>query len=224
MTAATRAAVIARIADVLAERRLDHPLRVAVDGVTAAGKTTLADELASAVRARGRAVLRVSMDGFHNPRVHRYRQGRDSAAGYYQDAYNFGALATAVLVPLGPGGDRRYRARVHDLASDKPVDDDPVQAPPDAVLIVDGSFLQRAELDGLWDEVVFVDTAFSIARARAVLRDTPQFDSATAVEQVYERRYHAASRLYLAEYAPVDRATFVIGNDNLDAPVLRRGG
>ncbi|MFC5103236.1 hypothetical protein [Kibdelosporangium philippinense] len=52
------------------------------------------------------------------------------------------------------------RNRVIDLASDQQIDEPPVQAPPDAILIVDGSFLQRGELAGLWDDVVFVDTDF----------------------------------------------------------------
>lgn len=138
VTAEPRRRVLDRIADHLVARRLGHPLRVAVDGVTAAGKATLAREVAAAVDARGRHGIHLSMDGFHHPRAHRHRQGRDSAAGYYADAYDFPTFARTVLDPLGPGGDRRYRER-----------------------IVDGSFLQR-EL--AWDEVVFVDTAFAVAR------------------------------------------------------------
>lgn len=161
VTAEPRRRVLDRIADHLVARRLGHPLRVAVDGVTAAGKTTLARELAAAVDARGRHGIHLSMDGFHHPRAHRHRQGRDSAAGYYADAYDFPTFARTVLDPLGPGGDRRYRERIIDLASDTPVDEPPVTAARDAVLIVDGSFLQR---DLAWDEVVFVDTAFAVAR------------------------------------------------------------
>ena len=49
-----------------------HPIRVAIDGVDAAGKTTLADELVSPVRALGRTVIRASVDDFYNPREIRY--------------------------------------------------------------------------------------------------------------------------------------------------------
>lgn len=76
---------VARLLDV----PIDHPLRVAVDGVTASGKTTFANELGDAVRALGRPCVRVSMDGFHNPRATRYRKGRESPDGYYDDAYDF---------------------------------------------------------------------------------------------------------------------------------------
>ncbi|MEU9128418.1 uridylate kinase [Kitasatospora sp. NPDC048540] len=218
----TRDQVIGRIADHLATRRPGHPLRVAVDGITAAGKTTLARALAAAVSDRGRAAIHLSMDGFHHPRAHRHRQGRDSAIGYYQDAYDFPAFARHVLVPLGPGGDRRYRSRIIDLSTDRAIDEPPATAPVDAVLVVDGSFLQRGELAGLWDEVVFTDTGFPVARRRGTRRDTELMGSLAQAERAFDNRYHAACRRYLAEADPVAHATIVVGNDDLDHPVLRR--
>ena len=62
--------------DRIEARTGERPLRVAVDGITAAGKTTFADQLSVALAAVGVQVIRVSMDGFHNPRSVRYRQGR----------------------------------------------------------------------------------------------------------------------------------------------------
>jgi adenylylsulfate kinase-like enzyme len=49
-----RTDVIGRSADRLAHATFGHPTRVAVDGITAAGKTTLANELATALTERGR--------------------------------------------------------------------------------------------------------------------------------------------------------------------------
>lgn len=216
-----RARVLGRVADHLAARRAGHPLRVAVDGVTAAGKTTLARELAAAVGDRGRPAAHLSMDGFHHPRAYRHRQGRDSATGYYEDAYDFAAFAHTVLDPLGPGGDRRYRERIIDLAADTPVDEPLATAEEDMVLVVDGSFLQR-EL--AWDEVVFVDTAFDIARARGTTRDAGMFGGVEAAGRAFDARYHAASRRYLAEVDPLAGATIVVGNDDVQHPELRRIG
>lgn len=210
--------VLGRIADHLAEKRPGHPLRVAVDGITASGKTTLARELTAAVMARGRSAAHLSMDGFHNPRVVRHRLGRDSADGYYADAYDFAAFQRLVLDPLGPGGDRKYRQRIIDLASDAPIDESPVFAAEDLVLVVDGSFLQR-ELG--WDEVIFVDTSFEIARERGTRRDAELLGGIEQAGHSFDNRYHAASRRYLAEVRPADRATVVLGNDDVANPVLR---
>ena len=87
---------------VLIER--PHPIRVAIDGVDAAGKTTLADELAGPIRTRGRAVIRASVDGFHNPRHFRYRLGADSPEGYYRDSFDYETLKAVLLDPLGARG------------------------------------------------------------------------------------------------------------------------
>jgi uridine kinase len=221
---APRGHVIDRIADHLVAQDPGHPLRVAVDGITASGKTTLARELAAAVEARGRPALHVSMDGFHHPRAHRHRQGRSSADGYYEDAYDLGTFARDVLRPLGPGGGRMYRGAIIDLASDDELDDPPLEAPADAILIVDGSFLQRAELAGLWDEVVFVHASFEAAHARGTARDAAAFGSVRAAAEAFEQRYHAACRRYLDEVHPAEHATIVVGNEDPTDPSLERIG
>lgn len=200
----------------------DRPLRVGVDGITAAGKTTWADELATALHTRGSPALHLTLDGFHHPRARRYRQGRTSPAGYYADAYDVAALADHVLVPLGPGGSRQIRTRVHDLATDQSIDEPPETVPPEAVVLVDGTFLQRPELAGHWDQVIYVDADPTVARARARQRDAALFGSPEAVEKLYATRYHPACALYIAEVDPVGHADIVIGNDDLDRPKLRR--
>ena len=88
--------VLGRIADHLCGRFPGHPVRVAVDGITASGKTTFARAQKRQPSARGRSAAHLSMDGFHNPRAVRHRQGRDSADGYYLDAYDFAAFARLV--------------------------------------------------------------------------------------------------------------------------------
>src|SRR5262245_44592783 len=61
----TRTQVIDDLAARTAAVRLPHPLRVAIDGRTGSGKTTLADELAACLSARRRPIIRTSIDGFH---------------------------------------------------------------------------------------------------------------------------------------------------------------
>jgi uridine kinase len=216
-----RARVIAEIAAIVCRERLGHPTRVAIDGITASGKSTLAAELAAAVARLGRPPIHLTMDGFHHHRDHRHRRGRMSAEGYYEDAYDFAAFAERVLIPLGPGGSGDYRTRIIDLATDQTIDEAPIGAPAGAVLIVDGSFLQGPELTALWDQCVFVDTTFDVARQRGTARDAEQFGGLSLAEQAYDARYHAAGRRYLAEVDPARRATLVVENNDLRNPVLR---
>jgi uridine kinase len=214
--------VLETVAADLAAIDVDHPLRVAVDGITAAGKTTFANGLGAIVAALGRDVIRISMDGFHNPRALRYRQGRGSPDGYYEDAYDFAALRQSVLEPLGDDGDRRYRTAIIDLAADVPVSEADTAAPVDAVLIVDGSFLQKPVLRGAWDVVVYLRASFGAAERRGAARDAQAFGGEEAAAAAFRSRYHAAQRRYIAECAPELNADIVIDVEDPSSPRIAR--
>ncbi len=98
-----------------------HPLRIAINGIDAAGKTTLANELALQIEAQGRPVIRASIDGFQRPRRERYQRGTDSPEGYYEDAFDYDSLKKDLLAPLGPLGSRKYRHAVFDVSTDTPL-------------------------------------------------------------------------------------------------------
>jgi uridine kinase len=72
-------------------RRGPGRLRVAVDGFTAAGKTSFGHELAAAIRRPGCPTMRASMDDFKNPWREARELGYDrvSGEGYYRNAYDF---------------------------------------------------------------------------------------------------------------------------------------
>jgi uridine kinase len=218
---ASRTETIKRLAAVICDLKTGHPTRVAVDGTTASGKSTLARELTDAVAAKGRRVIHLSMDGYHHPRQHRWQKGPLSAEGYYVDAYDFPAFVANVLVPLGPRGDRRFRERIIDLATDQAINEPAVVAPAGAVLIVDGSFLQRMELTDHWDYRIFVNARFDVALARGLARDSEALGGVEAARTAYQSRYHAAAHLYIADRHPADTASVIVDNDDLDAPSLR---
>lgn len=66
---------------IITEVDLPHPVRVGIDGIDGAGKTTIADELVAPIERHGRSVIRASVDGFPNPRAIRHRRGRHSPDG-----------------------------------------------------------------------------------------------------------------------------------------------
>jgi uridine kinase len=217
----SRAVVISVLAERVADRRLLHPTRVAVDGITASGKSTLARELTDAITSLGRPAIQLSMDGFHHPRARRHSQGRESAIGYREDAYDLNALAREVLIPLGPGGNRRYRSSIIDLPSDQPTNEPQQTAPANTVLIVDGTFLQSPELLEHWDERIWVNTTFPVARNRGSVRDAQTLGGQSNAERLFDVRYHEACRLYVDAAQPAGRATAVFENDDLNRPTVR---
>ncbi|MGH2881546.1 MAG: uridine kinase, partial [Solirubrobacteraceae bacterium] len=53
----SREQAVARLARRIADHHLGHPVRVAIDGITASGKSTLARDLTGAVGDHGRPVI-----------------------------------------------------------------------------------------------------------------------------------------------------------------------
>src|SRR6185369_3260977 len=108
-----RAEVLAELARVVLEVVRPHPVRVAIDGCSAAGKTTLADELAQVLRDRtDREIIRAGIDYFKRAFALRTAYPVDSPEGYYLDTWDNEAIRDRLLIPLGPGGDRRYTTAI----------------------------------------------------------------------------------------------------------------
>lgn len=202
-------------------RALSRPIaagvtRVAIDGVDGAGKTHFADELAEVVGASGRSVIRASVDGFHNPRSIRYRRGRDSPEGFFEDSYDYAQLKAALLDPLSPGGSGHYRAAVFDHRSNSPVSAPSRVASPGDILVLDGIFLHRPELRAYWDYSIFLEVAFAVSIPRGAQRGEGSPDPEAASNQ----RYVRGQELYLRSCEPARFATVTINNDDLLAPYI----
>ena len=198
-----RPALIDEIASQIAAIIRPHPVRVAIDGVDAAGKTTFADELAPVLAAFGRPVIRASIDGFHNPATIRYRRGALSPEGYFHDSFNYPALVEVLLQPLGPGGSLAFRRAVFDFRTDAIVDAPLERAEPNAILLLDGVFLLRPELRTHFDFSIFLRSVEEVRRR-------------------YRVRYIPGQQLYLREAQPERFASVIIGNDHLAGPILKR--
>ena len=190
---AQRVAVLERVADAV-PRLAGRRARVAVDGIDGAGKTWFADDVARVLTRRGYVVQRLSTDDFLAPTVVRYARGRRSPEGYWLDSHDLPRFVRAVTTePPGVPAE-------------------------EAVLVVDGIFLHRGELEDLWDLTVYLDVPFEVAFARMARRDGRSADPA-AKENV---RYSEGQRLYLTERDPAARAHLLVDNTDFAAPILVR--
>ena len=194
--------------------------RIAVDGVDGVGKSTFADRLAARIERDGHPVIRSSIDGFHNPRALRYQRGRSSPEGFYLDSYDYRAFHADLLEPLGPDGSGRYRSAVFDHASDALLPDNSCQALPGSLLVVDGIFLQRAELRGAWDLSIFLDAPFAVTIPRGAARG-PGWGSPDPTAPS-NHRYVEGHQIYQRENQPQSRANIVIDGADLALPSIRQ--
>lgn len=202
------------LADELVALLPGRRIAVAIDGVDGAGKTVLADQLAEVI-GRARHVLRVSIDGFHRPRAERYRHGRGPES-FYEDSYDYDAFRAAVVEPFRTG--QPVTPAVNDVVGDRRLDLPAEPVGDTTMLLVDGIFLQRPELEGVWDAVVFVDVPFEISVPRGNARFGEDHDPDPHAST--NRRYVEGQRLYLTRTRPRERATWVLDNTDLDRPVL----
>lgn len=216
---ARRAVLQALARSVLAVQR-SHPVRVAVDGLSAAGKTVLGDELAAALRPHTyRAIIRVQIDHFMRATEHRTAYPPHSPESYYLDSWDTEAVRDQLLLPLGPNGSRRYRTATTD-ARGVPVDSPVLTAADDSILIADGVLLQRPELDPEWDLRIWVDVDPSDSLRRGVARDQAWMGSTELAEHRYRTKYLPGEQRYVDEVRPADRAQLVVDNRDFTAPRL----
>jgi uridine kinase len=218
MDTGTRAELLASLAESIGSVEIAHPVRVAIDGPPASGKTSLADELAVVLRAQGREVIRATIEGFLHPRAERYRRGADSAEGCFHDSFDFAALHGFLLDPLGPGGDRRFRQAIYDRDTDTAESHPATTASANAVLLFDGVFLMRPELIDRWDLRIFLSVTFEETMDRARVRDQTSSRSAAEVERHYRSRYLPSQQFYFDTFRPAEHADIIVHNGELHQP------
>jgi uridine kinase len=215
-----RAAVIGAVARRIAQLSPGR-LRVAVDGLTGAGKTSFGHELAAALRALGRPTMRASLDDFKYPWRHAREHGYDrvSGEGYYRNAYDFGSARDLLLSPAGPGGSGRVALCGHDPLTGEDHRDTKISAPPDAILIVDSVFAFRPQYNDCWEYRIWLEADPGVALRRGIARDA----AAEGIEEatrLHRDRYRVAERMYLAEARPRALADIIIDNTDFEHPRL----
>ncbi|PKO13089.1 MAG: uridine kinase [Chloroflexi bacterium HGW-Chloroflexi-10] len=215
-----RSQMLEQLSDYIVKQACEHPLRVAIDGVDAAGKSRLVKELLFPLRKHRRPIITISLDNFHHPRQYRYRRGEESPEGYYYDSFNYPAIIENVLKPLGPDGSRNYSTGVFDLTTNTDKNHPEERAEDNAILLMDGIFMMRPELNGFWDLTIFLDISFETSIERAIQRDLTIMGSYEALQRRYQRRYIPGQELYLQLCHPKQRANVLIENDDFRNPVI----
>jgi uridine kinase len=209
----TLIASVARQIDAIGPQRL----RVAVDGATAAGKTSFGHELASALRMLGRPTLRASLDDFKRPWSEAHLYDRRSGEGYYRNAQDFDAVVRLLLTPASANGDGRVALCSIDPITQQNHQDIQVTAPANAILVVDGVFAFRPEYNEHWDFRIHLDVDLEHSITRGVARDEER-EGREEAERVHRDRYARAEAIYVAEVDPSRIADLVIDNRDFADP------
>ncbi|MCC6855973.1 MAG: uridine kinase [Microbacteriaceae bacterium] len=182
---------------------------LAIDGAPGSGSREFADALAERLGKGSHAVFRASIDEFQRPRAERQVRGVDSAEGYYLDAFDYELFRRVLVEPFRLGGSAGFVTAAFDAARDVQIEMDWKTGPQDGTLVVDGPFLNRPELRGIWNYSIWLDVTPEESAARL-------FDQHGATGR--SSRYAGAQALYDAEAHPRDRATAIVDNTDADSP------
>jgi uridine kinase len=205
----TKSELIAALGDEILHNYGKGRAIVAVDGLDGAGKTLFADALAAQLGIGHRAVFRASIDDFHQSRARRYARGSDSSEGFYRDSYDYRTFKRVLVEPFRTGWIGSFVLKAFDLKRDIPFEPTWSSGPADALLVVDGIFLNRPELKGLWNYSIWLEVDPEVAAQRMLLRDGVSGNAP---------RYTEGQQLYLDEANPRDAATAIIDNNDHDHP------
>lgn len=197
-----------------------RPLIIAVDGVDGAGKTFFAQNLKPILEEGGKEVIIIAMDNFHHPKSIRYKQGNDSPSGFYYDSYDYDSFITNVILPFQQQG--QYVTKVFDLDQDKPLMQKTRHVPPNAVLIVEGIFLNRPQLAAFWHYSIYLHVSVETSLARNLERSNAANDleKMKEIETKFFSRYRPGQELYILEANPAHKASMVIDNNDYLSPAI----
>jgi uridine kinase len=204
--------VLAATVDEILQNYRRGRIAIGVDGRTASGKSTFADDLAHEFERRGYATARASLDDFLRPADLRYAQGRFSAEGYYHDAYAYDVFRRVLIEPFRMGGSAAFVTASYDRVREVQVEPKWRTGPEDVFLIVDGGFLDRPELKGVWNYTIWLDADDDVRAERLRVREGIQPGSDLA------ERYEGAHRLYEKDAKPRQAAIAIIDNTDPEHP------
>lgn len=198
------------------------PVRIAINGIEGTGKTVFAKTLTEYLNTQDVKAIHVSIDGFHFNKEVRYRQGRNSAKGYYEDSYDEMAFVEKVLKSSQSEIPAITKA-IHDLETDEYLSLEATAIDNDTVLVTDGAYLFKPNYREHWDLKIYLKTSFAIAMSRGIERDQASLGGFDQTKEKYEKRYHQASRIYIKENEPEEIADMVIDFSDFDSLILLKG-
>jgi uridine kinase len=174
---------------------------VAIDGTDASGRVEFADQLAAVLTEDDRHVFRASMRYFQRAGNEQDGSEPDPQVRLYRSGFDDSALRRVLVEPFRMGGSAGFVLEHRDPTSGEWIQPSWRTAPHDAVLVIDGQFLNRSDVHGLWSYSVLLETETA---------EETETDAAAPAEAAY-----------LSEVSPRESVTAVIDNTDPAAPKRR---
>lgn len=180
---------------------------VGIDGAGGSGKSTISEKIAGSLNNENIGTVVYHIDDFIHPRAVRYNDDYPQWEQYYYLQWRYDHFIDKVITPVR-NGTSSCEAELYDKENDSYkvscTDISDVKA-----VIVEGVFLQRKELSGLFDYMIYLDVPKETRLERVLKRDGYIGDSSDILKK-YNERYFPAEDFYENEYHPSETADHVI--------------
>ena len=180
---------------------------IGIDGLGGAGKSTASEQLCAELETRGVHTILLHMDDFIHPKNVRYNAERPAWECYYNLQWRYDYFEK-VIHALKSSPETCQEIELYDKENDSYYTEK-FYAEEKTAVIVEGIFLQRKELQGLFDCMIYIDVPEDVRMRRVLKRDT-YIGSEQEIAEKYENRYFPAERHYFSEYQPDSLADYVI--------------
>ncbi len=197
------------------QQKKQKVVRVGINGIEGTGKTVFCSKLTEYLVLNKLDAIQVSIDGYHNTKEIRYKQGRDSAKGYYEDGYCEIEFVEKVL-KSSQNEKPNYVEMIHDLETDKILNLEPKKLSHNSIILTDGAYLFKEIYAEHWDLKIYLKTDFETASKRGIRRDSEKLGGFEIAKEKYQNRYHLASKMYVEEFEPENKADIVINNSDFE--------
>ncbi|MDG5471282.1 kinase [Jeotgalibacillus sp. ET6] len=184
----------------------ERPYIIGIDGLGGSGKTTLAMQLQNEFKSAGCETFLVHIDNYIVQRENRYETGFEEWYEYYHLQWDVEMIQAELFDKLS-NSIRQLTLPYYDKSSNT-IQDQLMDVPPDAIMIIEGVFIQRKEWQNYFDYMIFLDCSLELRSKRVLARDRYLGDNQARIEK-YKSRYWLAEDYYLQKVKPIENADYL---------------
>ena len=186
----------------------DQTLLIGIDGLGGAGKSTFSNSLYSLLVEKGYSVTLLHIDDFIHPKNIRYNSNYEEWYCYYNLQWRYDYILENIITPIKRGDVLNKDIELYNKDDDTYYSCN-INVPLGSIVIIEGIFLQREELQNAFNYTIYIDVSESVRLDRVLKRDLYIGDT-SQIQQKYENRYFPAERRYIAECSPAQKADITI--------------
>lgn len=180
-----------------------------IDGLGGAGKSTVSEKICDELENNAVHTILLHIDDFIHTREIRYNSSFPEWQCYYERQWRYDYFID-IVKRLKNSSDYRHEIELYDKDNDSYFTKS-YSLEQKTVIIVEGIFLQRKELQGIFDYMIYIDVPEEVRMGRVLKRDTYIGNEQQIIDK-YENRYFPAEHHYFKEYSPDRIADYVIHN------------